>query len=257
MGTQKSKLTALLITLNEEKHINDVINNVNFADEIIVVDAFSSDNTIEILKGFNNVKVIQRTFKNFADQRNFAIAQASNDWILFIDADERIPETLKSEILSTINSKTELKAFMFKRRFFFNKKIIRFSGLQSDTTFRLFKKKNVMYDEAKIVHEQPIINGESGILKNYMLHYCYTSADNYKQKMEYYATLKAKELFLKGKRANGFHFVFRPVYKFFINYIIRLGFLDGKEGFSICYLSAYGVWYRYKQLQKLATLPEL
>lgn len=251
MQNKSVKLSALLITKNEEKHIKEVIQNVSFADEIIVVDSHSTDHTTDILRTFKNVKVISREFKDFADQRNFAIKQASYEWVLFIDADERIPRALKDEILKTVALSEDIVAYMFRRRFFFNKKEMKFSGLQSDTTYRLFKNGFVTYNNDKIVHEYPIVNGKSGILKNYMLHYCYTSNSAYRTKMEHYATLKAQELFNKGKRPNLLHFVFRPFYKFITNYIFRLGFLDGKEGFDICYLSAYGVYYRYKKLREL------
>ena len=97
----------------------------------------------------------------------------------------------------------------------------------------------------------PIVTGKSKVLKNDMLHYCFNSSAHYKSKMEHYATLKALELFKKGKKANVFHFYARPLYKFIINYIFRLGFLDGVKGLKICYLSAYGVHYRYKELKKL------
>ena len=97
----------------------------------------------------------------------------------------------------------------------------------------------------------PEINGESKLLKNNMLHYCFNSTAHYKSKMEHYAKLKALELFNKGKKVNAYHLYIRPVIKFITNYIFRLGILDGKEGFQICYLSAYGVNFRYKELQKL------
>ena len=134
------KISALLITYNEVNHIDQVIANIDFADEIIVIDAYSNDGTFKKLKALKNVKTIQREFKNFADQRNFAIEQASNDWILFIDADERITAKLKTEIAEEINTSKNINGFMFKRQFFFKKKRIRFSGFQTDTTYRLFKK---------------------------------------------------------------------------------------------------------------------
>lgn len=247
-----TKISALMIIYNEVNHIKDVINNVRFADEIIVVDSFSTDGTFEKLSEFKNVTTIQRKFKNFADQRNFAIQQATHNWILFIDADERITDKLKTEIITTVNSKTDAVAFMVKRLYYFKEKRIRFSGFQTDTTYRLFKKDKVKYIEDKIVHEMPRINGESGILKNNMLHFCFNSTKHYKAKMEHYAILKAQELYQKNKKANALHFIFRPIYKFIVNYVFRLGFLDGKEGLQICYLSAYGVYYRYKELKKLA-----
>ena len=242
-----------MIVFNESKHIEDAINNIDFADEIIVIDSFSTDGTFEKLQKLKHVKVIQREFKNFADQRNFAISQATKDWILFIDADERITEKLKQELNSEINTSNDIIAYMFKRKYFFKQKRIRFCGFQTDTTYRLFRKGFFKYDETKIVHEMPIINGKSKILKNDMLHYCFDSAAHYKSKMEHYASLKALELFKKGKKPNAFHFYIRPLYKFLVNYIFRLGSLDGVEGLQICYLSAYGVYYRYKELEKLSS----
>ncbi|MGB5417221.1 glycosyltransferase family 2 protein [Algibacter sp.] len=247
------KISALMITYNEVNHIDEVINNISFADEIIVIDAFSTDGTLTKLSAFKDVKTIQREFKNFADQRNFAIEQASHDWILFIDSDERITPKLKEEILETVNTSKNIAGFMVKRLYFFKKKRIRFSGFQSDTTYRLFKNGKVKYIEDKIVHELPKIDGNSKILKHNMLHYCFDSAEHYKSKMEQYAKLKALELHQKGKKSNIFQFYFRPLYKFIVNYFFRLGILDGKEGLIICYLSAYGVYYRYKELKKLSS----
>lgn len=250
---QKPKISGLLITYNEVNHINQVIKNIDFVDEIIVIDSFSTDGTFEKLQKLKHVKVIQREFKNFADQRNFAISQATKDWILFIDADERITEKLKQEIKTETSAINTPAAYLFKRKYFFKHKRIRFCGFQTDTTYRLFKKGFFKYNETKIVHEMPIVNGKSKVLKNDMLHYCFDSAAHYKSKMEHYARLKALELFKKGKKPNAFHFYIRPLYKFIVNYIFRLGVLDGIKGFKICYLSAYGVYYRYKELKRLTS----
>jgi glycosyltransferase involved in cell wall biosynthesis len=247
----RTKISALLITYNEVNHIDEVITNIGFADEIIVVDSFSTDGTLDKLKALPHVKVIQRPFRNFSDQRNFAISMAKHYWILFIDADERIKQRLKDEIIETINKPTDVAGFMIKRKFFFNDKFIRFSGFQTDTTYRLFKNGYVKYQEDKFVHEMPIVDGTTKVLDNYMIHYSFTTNENYKAKMEHYASLKALELFKKGKRPNKFHFFFRPTYKFLVNYFFRLGILDGIEGFNLCYLSAYGVYYRYRELNRL------
>ncbi|WP_203258812.1 glycosyltransferase family 2 protein [Hyunsoonleella ulvae] len=251
MAQAQTKISALLITYNEEHHIVDVIKNIEFADEIIVIDGESTDKTVALLKEIPKVKLVSRPFKNFADQRNFAISQANYEWLLFIDADERITNALKHEILKTVTSPNGITAFMFKRLLYFKNKRVRFSGFQTDTTYRLFKNGCVKYIESKIVHEMPLIQGNSKIMQNYMLHFSFNNLEDYKLKMEHYASLKAKELNDAGKKATLFHFMFRPAYKFITNYIFRLGFLDGKLGFNICYLSAYGVWYRYKQLKIL------
>ncbi len=254
MKDTKTSISALLIVYNEITHISEVIDNIDFADEIIVIDSYSTDGTLEKLKNFSNVKTIQRPFKNFADQRNFAINQAQCEWILFIDADERITTELKDEIRDTVNSDTPIAGFMFKRKMYFNNKVINYSGFQTDTTYRLFKNGSVKYQEDKIVHEMPIINGKSDILKHTMLHYSISSSDDYKEKMVTYAKLKALELFNKGKKASALHFIFRPIYKFITNYIVRLGFLDGIEGFQLSYLGAYGVYYRYLELRRLTNI---
>lgn len=257
MKPVNSNISALLITYNEIDHIEDVINNVAFADEIIVIDSHSTDGTFEALAEMDNVKVILREFKNFADQRNYAIKQANCEWIFFIDADERLTPALQKELVETVKETKSINAFKIQRRFMFNDKAMRFSGLQSDRVFRLFKKGVSTYREDKLVHELLDYKGKFGVLKHEMLHYSFSDYGSYKRKTEHYGLLKAQELYQKGKRPNGFHFYIKPAYKFLTNYIFRLGFLDGKEGYTICSLNAYGVFYRYKALENLlATTPK-
>lgn len=240
-----------MITYNEVDHIEEVIKCVDFADEIIVIDSLSNDGTFEKLAAMDNVKVILREFKNFADQRNFAIDQANCEWVFFIDADERLTEASKHEIVEVVKNNRRTEAFKIPRRFMFNDKVIRFSGLQTDRVFRLFKKGVTKYRADKLVHELLDFSGDFEVLKHDMLHYSFSDYQAYKEKTEHYGLLKAQELFNKGKRPNWFHFYIKPAYKFLTNYIFRLGFLDGKEGYTICTLNAYGVFYRYKALERL------
>jgi glycosyltransferase involved in cell wall biosynthesis len=253
-GNKKNKITALLITLNEIKNIAAVLENIGFADEIIVVDSMSTDGTIEKIKEYPNVKLIQRKFKNYTDQKSFAMAQATNDWVLFMDADERLTDSLKNEILRTINSASlDIVAFMFLRTFMFKNKVLRFSGWQNDKNYRLFRKSKVHFDDERIVHETLKVDGESGILKNRLIHYSYSDYEDYKGKMVKYGQMKAMEEYKRNKRAYFYHFVFRPLYRFLKHYIFRLGILDGKKGITICYLNALGVYSRYKELKRLRT----
>ncbi len=252
---KKQKITALLITFNEAANIDAVLENISFADEIIVVDSLSTDGTIEKIKEYRHIKLIQRPFKNYTDQKSFAMEQASNDWVLFMDADERLTDTLKNEILKTVNTEgLEPVAFMFIRTFMFKNKVLRFSGWQSDKNYRLFRKSKVHFDEERIVHETLIVNGESGVLKNKLIHYSYSDYEDYKGKMIKYGQMKAIEEYKKNKKPYFYHFVFRPLYKFLNHYILRLGFLDGRKGITICYLNALGVYSRYKELKRLRTL---
>lgn len=243
-------LSALIICYNEAQHIEATIQQVAFAEEIIVVDSFSSDGTFEMLHHYSNVTAIQKTFESFSDQRNFAISQAKYDWVLFLDADERIPQKLQSEIMATVQN-PKYDAYKIRRQFYFNNQKIRFSGLQSDTTYRLFKKNKARYDETILVHEQLMVSGTSGEMLNKMIHYSFSSWAHFKNKMEHYAKLQAKQLFESGKKPTVFKVIFKPFYKFIYNYFFRLGFLDGKAGFCICYYNAHGVSHRFKVLKQL------
>jgi glycosyltransferase involved in cell wall biosynthesis len=252
MGDDKKQITALLITYNEIFHIDAVLDNISFADEIIVVDSLSTDGTAEKVRQRPNVKLIQRPFENFTDQKSFALQQASHDWILFLDADERVTEPLKEEITETINvEKPPANAYYFRRTFMFEDEVLHFSGWQSDKNYRLFRKSKVYFSEERIVHETLVINGKSGILKNKLIHYSYKNYEDYKGKMIKYGQMKAFEELDKDYTPNLYHFWFRPFYKFINHYFFRLGILDGKKGMIICYLNALGVHARYKELARL------
>jgi len=249
--SKKQALTALVITYNEEQNIKAVLEHLAFADEIIVVDSFSSDKTFAIASSFKNVKAVQRTFDNFASQRNYALSLATNSWILFMDADERLTTELEKEIGSIINEQNSASAYFMHRTFMFQDKKLRFSGWQTDKIIRLFKKEEAHYNHEKIVHEKLIVNGPIGKLKNKLIHYSYSNYKDYKQKMILYGQLKAQEELAKKTKPRFFHFYIRPVYQFLNQYVLRLGILDGKRGIIICYLNALSVAVRFQELKKL------
>ncbi|WP_405381317.1 glycosyltransferase family 2 protein [Maribacter sp. LLG6340-A2] len=257
MVTAKEKLSALIITYNEMGYIEKCIESVSFADEIIVVDSFSTDGTFEYLKNHPKVKVIQNPFENFTAQKSFTLKQASNDWVLFLDADEIVTGALQEEVLNTISSNTEIAAFWFYRQFMFKDEKLNYSGWQTDKNYRLFRKSKVKFSDCKIVHETLDVNGTSGILKEKLVHYCYKNYEDYKGKMLKYGRLKAIESFYKEKQYNYVKMVLKTSWKFFNHYILRLGILDGKKGFIICYLNALGVLERYKELKRLEQKNEL
>lgn len=256
MAEHPTKISALLITLNERNNIDEVLENLSFADELIVVDSFSTDGTVERIKQHPKVQLIQRPFLNYTDQKSYALAQASHDWVLFLDADERLTPKLKAEILQVTASKAKPVAYFFLRTFMFKNKVLRFSGWQSDKNYRLFRKSKVKFVQNRIVHETLEVNGTSDTLKNRLLHYSYTDYEDYKAKMVKYGQMKAQEEHARGKKARPFHFVFRPFYKFFNHFIIRLGFLDGKRGVVICYLNALGVLARYREMKRLQSIEQ-
>ena len=241
-----SMISALAITFNEELHIEDYIKSLSFADEIIIIDSFSTDKTVALAEKYD-VTIIQREFKNFSDQKNFAIAQAKHDWVTFFDLDEKVSPELAKEIIDTVNSKNPLKAYNVKRSFNFMGKRIKYSGFQTDVAVRLFNKNYCKYN-GKAVHEAIETEEKIGQLKYALDHQTYKSFDNYNQKLSHYSKLQAEELYKKNVRPNLYHFLFRPWYRFMHQYFLRLGFMDGKEGFIISYVHAFSVYKRYIQL---------
>ena len=182
-NNKKNTITGLAIVFNEEKNVAELIQNLSFVDELILVDSFSSDKTVEIIKSFDHVKLIQNKFIDFTSQRNLAIDNAHSEWVLFLDADERIPEKLKQEIRICVQNENANDAYYFYRKFMFKGKPLHFSGWQTDKNFRLFKRDKAYYKSERLVHETLNVNGTTGILKNKLIHYSYNDYTYYKNKM--------------------------------------------------------------------------
>ena len=155
MKKENQKITALIITFNEMGYIQACIDSVSFADEIVVVDSYSTDGTYEFLQEHPRVKAIQHPFSNFTLQKTFALTQASNPWVLFLDADEIVPEELRKEIKATVQEEEPHAAYWFYRKFMFQKSELCYSGWQTDKNYRLFQKDKAKFSDKKIVHENP------------------------------------------------------------------------------------------------------
>ena len=239
-----NKLSVIIPAFNEESYIEDAIRSVNFADEIIVIDSFSTDTTKENALALG-CRVIERKFDNFSDQKNFAIPHASGNWILFMDADERVTEKLQYEILSAISSGKHAGYKVKFVHFYMN----RFLYHKIDSVLRLVKNDNISFSGS--VHEKLQVNGSIGELKNYMLHFTYKGLFALLQKKDSYAWFQAETSFKKGKKVTYFHLVFKPFYRFFHTYIIKLGFLDGVPGLALAAINAYGVMSRYAKMMLL------
>ena len=240
------KISAIIPTLNEEIHIEDAIKSVSFADEIIVIDSYSTDKTIELAKK-HKVNIILRKFDDFSTQKNFAIEKAKYDWIYILDADERVTPEVKKEILKAVKNPKDFVGFYVRRTFFFLGRKINFGGCQRDKVVRLFLKKHCKYNGSP-VHETISANGKLGFFKNKIDHFSYKSYDHYISKMNHYAALRGKQYHNEGKTVNLFHILIKPPVRFIIHYLIRLGFLDGYAGFVFARVQAYGVWSRYVKL---------
>ena len=240
-----TKITAIIPTLNEETHIKEAIESVKFADEIIVIDSYSTDKTIEIASNYN-VKIIKREFDDFSSQKNFAINQAKHSWIYVLDADERVTTEVEKEILEAVKNPKDCVGFYVRRTFYFCGKKVNYSGFQRDKVIRLFLKEHCKY--TGLVHERILTKGELGFFKHKIDHFSYKNYDHYISKMNHYAAIRASELHEKGSKVNIYHVMIKPAARFFIHYILRLGFLDGFTGFLVAKTQAYGVLTRYIKL---------
>lgn len=243
------KITAIVPTGNEEHNINEVLESVKFADEIMVVDSFSTDNTVELAKKHTDF-IIQREYGNSASQKNWAIPQATHDWILLIDADERVTPELQKEIQAILKDGPKKAGYWMYRINHFMGKRIKYSGWQSDKVIRLFDRKQCTYEE-KHVHAEIISTGEIGFLKNKLWHNTYISFDDFAKKLDRYAWWQARDYDKRIDKITPFHIIIKPLFRFLKNYVIQLGFLDGMPGFIIAYMQSYGVMTRYFKLWML------
>lgn len=236
-----AKLSVIIPTYNEEDYLEDALKSVSFADEIIVVDSLSTDKTVAIAERYGCI-VLSRKFDNFSNQKNHAIAHATGDWILFLDADERITHSLKLQIEEAIRQ-DEFSGYKLNFPHFF---MNRFLYHHDDDVLRLVKRKGVHFKG--LVHEKLHVNGKISKLSAPVLHYTYKGIRHYISKKDSYAWFQAEQLLKKGKKATYFHLVFKPVYRFFSSYILRGGILDGVAGLAIASINAYGVFSRYAKL---------
>lgn len=236
-----STLSVIIPTYNEIDYIEDALKSVEFADEIIVIDSYSNDGTKEKAIELGH-KVIERKFDNFSNQKNYAIDYATCDWILFLDADERVTQKLKLEIISEIRKGTHSGYKICFPHYYMN----RFLYHKVDKVLRLVKNKDVKFTGD--VHEKLKIDGSVGLLKNFMIHYTYKGIFHMIHKKDSYSWFQAKESIAKNKKVTYLHLVFKPLYRFLSYYILKQGFKDGVPGLALASVNAYGVFSRYVKM---------
>ena len=242
------KITAIIPTFNEEHNIIDAIKSIDFTNEIMVVDSFSTDQTIKLATPLATT-IIKRKYKNSASQKNWAIPQAKHKWILLLDADERVTPKLKEEVIKVLKSNTNYTGFWIKRQNYFMGKKVSFSGWQGDKVIRLFKRDDCRYEE-KNVHAEIISKGKIGALKGKLIHNTFKSKEAYLKKLERYAKWQAKDYSGITDKITPFHTLIKPLFRFFKHYILQFGILDGYVGFIISLYQAKAVKMRYKYLKK-------
>ncbi|MCC8089083.1 MAG: glycosyltransferase family 2 protein [Rikenellaceae bacterium] len=237
---EKNKLSAVLITYNEEQNIRKTLQSLGFADEIVIVDSLSTDDTVRIAREYTD-KIFTRRFDNFSSQRNFSLEQAVCDWVLVMDADEIVTPELQREILQFLASETvELCAVSIGRDNIFMDRVLRHSGAGGDHVIRMFPK-NIHYKNE--VHEVPDVGGlPVKKFRSRIIHNTYRSYGHTLEKYDHYAKLHAVQMYRNGYKVTLGKLLLKPGFRFFRHYILKLGFLDGKQGLIFSYLSARGVF---------------
>lgn len=244
------KISATVITFNEEDNIAAALESLVWADEIIVVDSESTDRTVEIARRFTD-RIYVRAWPGYSDQKNFAAWQASFDWVFSLDADERVSGELADE-LQKLKQATEpsVAAFEMPRLTFYLGRWIKHSGWYPDHKVRLYNRKRASF-EGEFVHESVKVNGRIERLSGDILHYTVRNASDHHQRIDRYTTLAARELYEKGKRATALSMLISPIGAFLRSYIIKRGFLDGAQGVAIARFAAHYVFLKNLKLWEM------
>lgn len=244
----KLKLSAIVPAYNEAHNIEEVLKSVSFCEEVILVDSYSTDNTVELAKPYIT-RLLQREYIHSASQKNWAIPQAKHPWILLVDADERVTPALQEEIKHIYPrlDKEKYVGYWIGRRNFFMGRQVRYSGWKNDRVIRLFHRDKCLYED-KHVHSEITARGAVGKLENKFLHYKYNGIDPHINKLMRYADLQARDYDKRVGKITAFHVIAKPMYGFFKHYFVQKGFLDGFVGFSIAYIRSFGIFMRYLKL---------
>lgn len=246
------QLSVVIITFNEERNIERCLKSVlSFADDIVVVDSFSKDQTKNICERYG-VRFIEHAFEGHIQQKNWAITQAKFPYILSLDADEAVDDELKEELLR-VKKNWSAEGYSLNRLTNYCGKWVWHCGWYPDTKLRLFDSRRGAWGGDNPHDKYELINPKDRLehLKGNLLHYSYyTREDHYKQ-VEYFTSILAKSQFERGKKAPIIVLILSPVVKFIKDYFIKLGFLDGKVGFTICRISAFATFTKYRKLRAL------
>jgi glycosyltransferase involved in cell wall biosynthesis len=249
---KKVQLSVYILAYNEEAKIADTIKSVTWADEIVVIDSFSTDRTVEISEQLG-AKVVQVKFEGFGKLRIAGIENTSHEWIFSIDSDERCTPEAKEEILSTINSENSKNIYFMPRRNIFMGKKIRFCGWYPNYRQpQLFRRGKMTYESKDLVHEDYRVEGEIGHLKKSIIQIPFLTISEILQKMDRYSELGADKILDKKKECpSSLNIICRSLWTFIRIYILRLGILDGWAGFIIAFCNMEGTFYRYTKLKEL------
>lgn len=247
-------LSVLIHTLNEEDQIEECLRSVEWADEIFLLDSYSTDQTVEIVRArFPTVRVESRKSLGSAAQKNYGMDHVRHDWVLVVDADERVTPELRDEIRAALSAESIPWAFSIGRLNFMLGHKLNYSGLQRDRVTRLFHRRHARYPNRR-VHADLLVDGPVGRLRQKMIHHYIRSFDHMIEKMTRYGVWGATTLFIQGKRAGLIELLTRPLWRFLRDYIFSLGFLDGRRGVIVVGMHVYTTFWKYAKLWEFTEL---
>ncbi|HLP97580.1 MAG TPA: glycosyltransferase family 2 protein [Sideroxyarcus sp.] len=245
----RKTLSVILITKNEAANIRACLESVAWADEIIVVDSGSSDDTVAICKELG-AQVHVHDWPGFGVQKNRALGYATKDWVLSLDADERVTPELRGDIERILSDTQAANAYLVPRLSNYCGRFMRHSGWYPDLLPRLFTRGKARFSD-DLVHERLIVEGATGELRGLLLHYAFDDLEEVLHKVNQYSTAGAAMMQKRGRQASLTGAVVRGLWSFFRTYILRGGILDGREGFMLAVSNAEGTYYRYLKLMLL------
>ena len=246
------KLTVTVITRNESANITACLESVAWADEIVVVDSHSTDDTVAVARRMAT-RVEVRDWPGYGAQKNYAAAIASNDWILSIDADERVTSELASEIREVIGSGSAAAGYRVPRVAYYLGRWIRSTDWYPDFQLRLYDRRRGTWSERK-VHESVALDGTPGLLRRELQHYPYRNVAHHVQTIDRYTSLAAEEWGTAGRRTTAFQAFLHTAFAFLRNYILKAGFRDGSAGLIVSVLNSYYVFLKFAKLWELERL---
>lgn len=241
------RLTAVILTLNEEKHIQACVQSLSWADEIVVFDSYSQDNTVAIAKEAK-ATVFQSKFENYAQQRNAALDAIDSDWVFFVDADERATDELATEIRQVMAGRPEMGWYVPRHNYIFGK-LTTGAGWFPDYQARLFKHDKVRYERP--VHELAVVDGDIGNLQNPLIHYNYSDVDHFHRTQRAYTDYDASILKKDDIRPKPRNFILQPLRQFYWRFITLNGYKDGLHGLRLSLYMMYYEWVKYRKLAQL------
>lgn len=244
-----NKVSVVIITLNEESNIKGCLESVKWADEIIVVDSGSRDKTVEICRQYTDF-VYDVLWQGFGKQKNSAVGLAHFDWILSIDADERVTPELKEEIEGLLKNELDFSGYFISRKSYFGKRLILHCGWFPDFTIRLFNRQKGRFNDVQ-VHESVQIDGNTGYLKHSLVHFTYKNISDFLIRMNRYSTLAANDLFKEKKKRAVLKMIFHPPATFLKMYLLKGGYKEGFPGMILSGLYAFYTFVKYSKLWEL------